>query len=79
MLGNAITQVAVFVQRQNATIEGSRTLMSSLVDEVNTHRDNFQEVGMIIQVHEQYIVRSGVVTKEIAQYVNALIKDSEQK
>ena len=79
MLGNAITQVAVFVQRQNATIEGSRTLMSSLVDEVNIHGDNFQKVGMITQVYEQYIVRSGVVTQEMDQYVNELIKDNEQK
>ena len=34
---------------------------------------------MIMQVHEQYIVRSCVVTQEMAQYVNALIKDNEEK
>ena len=32
-----------------------------------------------MQVHEQYIVRSGVVTREMAQYVNGLIKGNEQK
>ena len=54
-LGNAITQVAEFVQQQNASIESSRASLSSLVEEVNTHRANFQKVGMIMQVHEQYI------------------------
>ena len=79
MLGNAITQVAVFVQQQNASIEGSRALMNSLVEEVNSHCDNFQKAGMIMQVNEQYIVRSGVVTQEMAQYINALIRENELK
>ena len=33
---------------------------------------------MIMQVHEQYIVRSGVVTQEMAQYVNALTRENEK-
>ena len=74
----AIIQIAEVVQQQNAAIESSRALLSSLVEEVNTYRDNFQKVGMIMQVHEQYIVRSGVVTKEMAQYVNALIRENEK-
>ena len=77
-LETAIIQIAEVVQQQNAAIESSRALMSSLVEEVNTHRDNFQKVGMIMQVHEQYIVRSGVVTQEMAQYVNALIGENEK-
>ena len=78
-LETAIIQIAEVVQQQHAAIESSRTLLSSLVEEVNTHRDNFQKVWMIMQVHEQYIVRSGVVTREMAQYVNALIRENEQK
>ena len=78
-LETAIIQIAEVAQQQNAAIESSRALMSSLVEEVNTHRVNFQKVGMIMQVHEQYIVRSGVVTQEMAQYVNALIREKEQK
>ena len=38
-------QVAEFVQQQNAAIEGSRTLMNSLFEEVGTHRDNFKNGG----------------------------------
>ena len=75
----AITRIADFVQKQNSTLESSRALVNSLVEEVNTHRENFQKVGMIMQVHEQYIVRSGVRTHEMAQFVNALIRENEQK
>ena len=75
----AITQIADFVQQQNAAIESSRALTSSLVEEVNTHRENFQKVGMIMQIHEQHIVQSGAFTQEMAQFVNALIRENEQK
>ena len=67
---NRNLQIAEVVQQQNTAIEGSRTLMNSLVDEVNIHRDNFEKVGMIMQIHEHYIMGSGVVTQEMAQYVN---------
>ena len=53
-------------------------MISSIVDEDNIHRDNFQKVGMIMQVHEQSIARSGVVTQEMAQYVNRLIRENEK-
>ena len=64
-----------FVKRQHAAIECSRALMNSLLDEVDIHRDKFQEMGMTMQVHEQYIVRSGFATQEIAQYVNMFIRE----
>ena len=76
---SAITQIAEFVQQQNAVSENTRALMNSLVEEVNTHRENFQKVGLIIQTHEQHIVQNGTVTQEMAQYISALIKESEQK
>ena len=41
----AITKIADFVQQQSVSIESSRTLMNSLVEEVSAHRDNFQKVG----------------------------------
>ena len=44
-LETAIIQIAEVVQQQNAAIESSIALMSSLADEVNTSRDNFQKVG----------------------------------
>ena len=75
----AIMQIVEFVQQQNSTIENSRASVNSLVEEVTTHRDYFQKVGMIMQVHEQHIVRSGAMTQEMAQYINALIQENQQK
>ena len=79
MFETAIAQIEDFAQQQNAAVESSRALMNSLAEEVNTHRDSFQKVGMTMQVHEQYVVRSGVRTHEMAEFVNALIRENEQK
>ena len=49
------------------------------MDEVDIHRDNFQKVGMIMQIHEQYIVRSGVIIQEMEQFINALVQDNQNK
>ena len=57
----------------------SRASVQGLFEEVSIPRANFQKVGMIMQVHEQHIVVSGVVTQEMAQYVNALIRENEKK
>ena len=75
----AITRIAEILEQQNNAIEGSKSLMISLAEEVTTHRDNFQKVAMVMQVHEQHIVQSGTMTQEMAQYINALVQDNEQK
>lgn len=75
----AIAQIADYVQQQSVAIESSRTLMNSLVEEVSVHRDNFQKVGLVMHVHEQHMVQSGAITQEMAQYINALVKENEQK
>ena len=74
-----IMQIAEFVQQQNATLESSRVLVNSLVEEVNNHGDNFKKLGLILQIHEQHIVQSGAITQEMAQYMNALIQENQQK
>ena len=79
MMEAAITQIAEIVREKNNAIEGSKALTISLAEEVTTHRDNFQKVAMVMQVHEQHIVRSGTMTQEMAQYINALVQDNEQK
>ena len=75
----AITQIADFIQQQNASIESSRALMNGLVEEVKAHQDNFQKLGKVMQVHERHIVQSGTITQEMAQYINALVQENEQK
>ena len=54
-------------------------MLNSIGDEVDINHTNFQKVRMIMQDHEQYIVESCVLTIEMAQYVNALIKENAQK
>ena len=75
----AIGQIVEHAQRQDMVIESSRASIQGLVDEVNIHRDNFQKIGMIMQIHEQYIVRGGVITQEMGQYINALLQDNQNK
>ena len=75
----AITKIADFVQQQNSALESSRALMNRLVEEVSAHRDNFQKVGLVMNIHEQHMVQSGAITQEMAQYINALIQENQQK
>ena len=74
----AIGQIAEHARRQDTVIERSRAPIQGLVDEVDIHRDNFQKVGMIMHPR-QHIVRSCVVTQEISQYINALVRDNQNK
>ena len=34
---------------------------------------------LILQTHEEHIVKTGTATREMAQSINALIQDSEKK
>ena len=46
-----MTEIVEQVQRQNSATESSRVSIQGLADEVCIHRDNFQKVGMIMQIH----------------------------
>ena len=39
----------------------------------------FQEVVRVLQNHEQHIAKNGAASVEMAQYINALINDNENK
>ena len=45
---------------------------------MKTHQDNFQDMARILQNDEQHIMRNGVASQEMAQYINALAQDSEK-
>ena len=79
MLETAITQIGEQVQRQNLFNESVRASFTSLAEEVKKHQDNFREVGRIFQAHEEYIVKTGTAYQEMAQSINALVQDSENK
>ena len=67
------------VQRQNIFNEGVRASFTSLAEDVKKHHDNFREVARIFQAHEEYIVKTGAASQEMAHYINALIKENENK
>ena len=56
-----------------------RASFTSLAEEVNRHQSNFGEVVRIFQAHEEYIVKTGTAYQEMAQSINALVQDSENK
>ena len=76
---NAITQIAEHIQQQTAFNESTRTSVAEVVEETKKHQEHFQEVVRVLQNHEQHILTNGVASQEMAQYVNALALDNENK
>ena len=74
-----MTEIVGQVQRQDTFNEGVRASFTSLAEEVGKHKNNFGEVVRILQTHEQHIVMTGAASQEMAQNINALIHDSENK
>ena len=56
-----------------------RASFTSLAEQVNKRQDNFREVVRIFQAHEEYIVKTGEASQEMAQNINAFIRESEKK
>ena len=56
-----------------------RKTLGGLVEEVKTHQRNFHQVVRAIQTNEQHIAMNGAVSQEMAQFMNALIQDRENK
>ena len=75
----AVAQIMEQVKRQNAFNEGVRASFTSLAEDVKKHNDNFHEVARIFKAHEEHIVKTGAASQEMAHYINALIKENENK
>lgn len=75
----AIGKIAEHIQRKAVFNESSRTSTNGLTDEVKEHQENFLQMATILHIHEQHISRSGVISQEIAQFVNALIHENEKR
>ena len=75
----AITEIAQNIQRQDLFNDSASTSISGLVEEVRKHQDYFQEVVRIFQNHEEHIRRNDVLSDGMAQYINALVQDTEKK
>ena len=75
----SIAQIVEQVQRQDTFNEGVRASFTSLAEEIGKHQDNFREVARIFQAHEEHMAKTGAASQEMAQYINALIKENENK
>ena len=76
---NAITQIAENIQQQNAFNESAKSSVAGVVDEIKKHQEHFQEVVRVLQNHEQRILTNGTASQEMAQYINAMALDNENK
>ena len=76
---SAIARIAEHVQHQNVFNQSAKTSIDQLVEEAKAHQKCFQEVAKVLQNHEQHIANSGAVAQQMAQYIDALIKDNENK
>ena len=74
-----IAQIVENVQRQVSFNEGVRASFTSLAEEVGKHQNNFREVARIFKVHEEYMAKTGAASQEMAQSINALIRENENK
>ena len=59
--------------------EGVRASFTRLAEDVKKHNDKFREVARIFQAHEEYIVKTGEASQEMAQNINALIQEDANK
>ena len=74
-----IAKIAEHVQRQMSFNEGVRASFTSVSEEVKQHQNNFREVVRILQTHEEYMAKTGAASQEMAQRINALIQENENK
>ena len=79
IMENANTQIAERIWQQNAFNESARTSVAGGVEEIKKHKERFQELVRVLQNHEQHIAANGVASHEMAQYINALAHDNENK
>ena len=75
----AIARIAEHVQHQNVFNQSAKTSIDQLVEEAKAHQKCFQEVAKVLQNHEQHIANSCAVAQQMEQYIDAPIKDNENK
>ena len=72
-------EIAQNTQRPDLFSDSASTSIKGLVEEVRKHQDYFQEVVRIFQNHEEHIKRNDAMSDGMAQYINALVQDTEKK
>ena len=79
VLDSAVSRVCESVQLLNAFTESASAAITGLAGEAKRHQNAFREVWMILLNHEEHIHQTGAESQEMAQYINALIEESEKK
>ena len=76
VLEAAIKRIEGNAQHQNAFNEAVRASFTSMAEEVNRHQNNFTEVVQVLKAHEEYMVRTGAASQDMAQCINALVQEN---
>ena len=79
VLDSAVTRACESVQRLNTFTESASEAINGLAGETQKHQDTFREVGRVLLNHEERIALTGAASQEMAQYINALIEESQKK
>ena len=71
-----IAQIVEHAQYQNAFNEAVRASFTSLAGEVNKHQNNLTEMVQVLKAHEEYMVKTGAASQDMAQCINALVQEN---
>ena len=77
-LKKGLLEIAQHVGQHEAFNRSVRTSIDGLEKQVQIHQDNFGHVVRIFKNHEEHITKNGFVSEGMAQYINALVEESEK-
>ena len=71
-------EIVQHVVQHEAFNKSVRTSIDCLEKQVQNHQDNFGHVMRIFQNHDEHIRKNGLVSEGMAQYINALVVETEK-
>ena len=71
-------EIVQHVRQHEAFNKSVKTSIDGLENQVRIHQDNFGHVVRIFKNHEEHIAKNGFVSEGMAQYINALVEESEK-
>ena len=78
MIETGLLEIAQHVGQHEAFNRSVRTSIDGLEKQVQIHQDNFGHVVRIFKNHEEHIAKNGLVSEGMAQYINALVEETEK-
>ena len=71
-------EIVQHIRQHEAFNRSVKTSIDGLEKQVQIHWDNFGHVVRIFRNHEEHIAKNGLVSEGMAQYINALVEESEK-